>query len=50
MMIKKYQDNHPEINPKAYIAEGGKVIGSVKINEVATYLPEIYNDETDEEH
>lgn len=35
-MMKAYQENHPEISPKAYIAEGGKVIGSVKMNEFAS--------------
>ncbi len=35
-MIKSYQNNYPEISPKAYIVEGATVIGSVKIDEFAS--------------
>lgn len=32
-MIKKFEGVKPDINKKTYIAEGGKVIGKVKLNE-----------------
>ena len=32
-MIKDFEGESPDIDEKAFIAEGGKVIGKVKLNE-----------------